>query len=352
MSDFEVSYEDGKQQQINIECRSLFGDLAKKLDDVLDINLLQVYVEVPLESKLSDEKKMIAAIKKRAESAGNEVRKDVEDLAASLRKLQKEEEHGNKKAASEGEKLVKATEKTVKKWAGDLGGALRKAVQEAVGSRANLRSVSRTIFRGMELSEDAFDGSAEEAETPGYVVDLAKALAAAGKEVFKLTTQEKEQRKELALKIEKVQQLADKASAGKNDFDIKEFYKTNAEHTRPLEVAALKYVDFLAELGAKLEETQEKYAKLDNLIEKNEKLDSNKAVNEEFDEYGKSKRIVTDSLKDKTQCAARAKRLFKEDYKSAEWRGLASELAALKGAAKSGKLMQDCGSALEKKLKG
>lgn len=351
MSEIDVSYEDGKNPQFIFKCGNLMSPLNRKVDDIVELNLFQVYVEVPVENGIDDEKKTVGQIQKQVNSLTKSLLKEVDEMVDRLRKLQKEEEQGNKKAASEAEKLVSTTEKRVKKWAGEFGGMARRAVQEAIGSRENLRSISRTIFRGMELNEEAFEGS-DEGEAPGFMVDLAKSLATTGKEVFKLTTQEKDLRKDLSLEIEKVHAVIEKAEAGKKDFDFKAFYKANSKDCRALESLAAKYIEFLNGLSEKLEDAATKHEKLDKLIDKNEKLDDDKQLDALCKDYSDAMKTVRDSLKEKSSLADQAKRLFKDNYDSYSWSELSNALAQAKGATKSGKSMQDAGADLEKFLKG
>src|SRR4029434_8876917 len=110
MSDYEVSY-DKKTKLVTVECSNVFEDIRKGCKYVLILNALQAYAEVPLDTELTDAKGVEKAVVKKLDTGTKSLLKDMEDLFASLRKLQKEEENGNKKAADDAEKLVKDQEK-------------------------------------------------------------------------------------------------------------------------------------------------------------------------------------------------------------------------------------------------
>ncbi len=351
MADFDVSYEE-KSKKMIVECPNVFDGLRKGCKDVLLLNALQAYVEIPIDDGLSDGKSVAEAVKGKLQDTKKSVIKEVDDLIESLRKLQKEEKQGNKKAATEGEKLVKDAEKSIKKWAGEFGAEVRKVVQKEAKSKEKLRSASRTNFRGMELSDEAFDGSAEGSEPPAYVGELAKSLSALGKEAHKLSEQEKDTRRDLALEIERVQKLVEQARAGKKDFDIQEFLKANSKEGRPLELSAGKYIDFLVAFKEKLEEASDKRSRLDKLVDKDKKLSEDKSLGKLIDEYGAKSKIVEGTLPEKKTAAEQAKRLFKDDYGDGSgWKKLIADLGRFKGAAKSAGAMKDSGADLEKALK-
>jgi hypothetical protein len=355
MSDFEVDY-DKKTRSVEVSCGNVLEDIRKSGKDVLKLNPLQAYVEVPIDHDVSDVKGIIHQVERRAEAIAKEIVKEVNELVATLRKLQKEEEQGNKKAADQAEKLVKDGEKSVKKWADGFGAQIRKVVQEEVSEQVKgklqLRSTSRTVFRGMELNEDAFEGG-EGSEALSFVGDLAKTLTGAGKEAAKLTVQEKDLRRDLAMEIGRVKELIDKARGDKRDYDLREFAKANTKDVRSMESAVSKYMEFLTSFQDKLEEAKKTWQKLDNLIDKDEKLEKDKELNKHSDAYWDALTTVLANLAGKIEATKEAQRLFKDDYKDGSaWKNVIVRYEAQKGATKSGKAMQDSGAALEKLAKG
>src|SRR5262245_7885590 len=164
MADGKVEYtveHDKKGNFVSVDCPNVFDGIRKGCKDVLVLNALIAHAEVPLDAEVSNMKAILEAVETRLEKNSKELLKDMNDLIESLRKLQKEEQQGNMKASGEAEKLVKDQEKAVKKWADTFGAQVRKAVQEECNEQAEkktqLRSASRTIFRGMELDDDAFE---------------------------------------------------------------------------------------------------------------------------------------------------------------------------------------------------
>jgi vacuolar-type H+-ATPase subunit I/STV1 len=317
---------------------------------------LQAWVEVSLDGEPSDAKSIEKAVETELKALGKSVEDKVKELIDTLHKLQKEEAQGNQKASTEAEKQFKETEKFVKKWADTFGVQVRKAVQEEYATQTKakeqLRSASRTNFRGMELKDEAFKNAAERAEPPAYVGELAKSLAALGKEIHKLSEQEKNTRRDLGLEIERVQQLVEKARAGKKEFDIGEFLKANSKDGRALEQNAGKYAEFLISVKEKLDEAEDKCSKLDKLVDKDKKLGEDKSLGKLIDAYAAKLKTVDGTLPDKKTAAEQAKRLFKADYGDGNgWKALIADLAKFPGAAKSAGFMKDLGADLEKALK-
>lgn len=355
MGNFDTTYEK-KSKKVIVECANVFDGLRKGSKDVLLLNPLQAYVEVSLEAEISDEKSMKKAVDSAVDPLRDKIRKEVEDLVESLHKLQKEEGQGNKKAATEAEKLVKNAEKSVKKWAETFGTHVRKAVQaeflDQTKIKEQLRSASRTNFRGMELSDDAFDEAPEGSASPAGAADLAKSLASIGKELCKLSDHEEKIRNDLGTEIQRVQQVVEKARAGKTNFDSGEYFKTNAKEVRELEVLAGKYGDALSEFFDELDKAEDQTEKLTKLIAKNEKLSDDKELKKAISEYESARKSIDGSVPSSKDAAALVQRLFKEDYKDGSgWKKISAELAGFKGADKSVKTMQDAGGKLEKALK-
>jgi hypothetical protein len=360
MSGFEVTY-DKKAKKVVVECPNVFDDVRKGCKDVLFLNALQAYVEVPLDEELSDGKGVEKAVEKKLESINKELHKEVEELVATLRKLQKEEQQGNKKAAAEADKLVKEREKAVKKWADTFGVQVRKAVQEEyieqTKSKTQLRSIGRTHFRGMELADKAFkeDRGAAVSE---FVGEFGKGLAAVGSEAFKLSNDEKDARLSLADSVKQLKATLDKYAedntkkGGKPDLDIALWAKNHAKEVHQMEQAKDKYVDLIKEFERKLTATDSQLDKLDKLIGQEKSLKDSKDLVKEVKAFKTGRETIAGTFEAKLKAASLVDRLFSDDYsKGATFVAAYRALEAQNGTAKSGKSMQEAGREIEKMTK-
>ena len=360
MSDYEVSY-DKKDKVVSVDCFNVFDGIRKGCKDVLVLNALQAHAEVPLDTELSDAKGVEDAVGKKLKKNTDSLIKDMKDLIDSLRKLQKEEQQGNKKAAGEADKLVKDQEKAVKKWADTFGAQVRKAVQEEYNEQAEtktqLRSTSRTVFRGMELADDAFEE--DSGEISAFVGEFGKALVGVGNEAFKLSNDEKDTRLGLAESVKQLRAALDKyveeavKKGGKAELDIALWAKNNVKEVHKMEQSKEKYVDFLKEFERKLTGADEQLGKLEKLMGQEKALKDNKDLVSEIKAFKDSRDTIVGTFEGKLKAASLVNRLFSDDYsKGATFVAAFRALEAQKGTTKSGKAMQDAGRAIEKITKG
>ena len=381
MSDYEVSYEK-KDKVISVDCFNVFDDIRKGCKDVLVLNALQAHAEVPIDTELSDSKGIEKAVETKLKKNTDSLIKEMKDLFESLRKLQKEEEQGNKKAATEAEKLVKDQEKVVKKWADTFGAQVRKAVQEEYNEQAEkktqLRSTSRTIFRGMELADDAFEGG--DSEVSPFVAEFGKALAGVGTEASKLSNDEKDTRLGLAESVKQLRATLDKYAAqvaetvnkkveeevkkgvkeedakkraGKAEIDLALWARNNAKEVSKMEQSKEKYEDFLKDFERKLTDVDTQLDKLEKLMGQEKALQDNKELPSEIKAFKQARDTIVGTFEGKRKAASLVDRLFTDDYSNgatfvAAFRALENQ----KGTTKSGKAMQDAGRAIEKITKG
>jgi len=356
MAEFEVSY-DAKAKNVTVAHANVFDAVRKGYKDVLKVNPFQVMVEVAMETALSDQDEVEAVARKAAEGTEKEVLKELEDAAKLLRKLQEEEKKGNKKAATEADKEVKKAEKELKKYAMEFGIEIRKAVQKEYArqssTKAQLRSVNRTVFRGMELNEDAFECEAESSEALGDISQLAAKLATSGKEIGKMTQKEKELRRELASEVERVYQITESKRGKSRDFDIQEFAKQNPKDAKSLEGLANSYYVFVLEMDNACDESMKYFVGIQKIVDKSDKLQDDKNLVKAMNEYGGGHKIVADMMQDYFSAAENAKNLLTDSYgKGDDWKKSVADLNGLKGCTKSGKAIQDGASDLAKLAKG
>jgi hypothetical protein len=356
MADFEAKY-DAKAKNVTVSHANLFESVRKGYKDVLKVNPFQVLVEVAMETSVSDKDKLEEEAKKGAKGVEKDVLKELDDAANLLRKLQADEKKGNTKAATEADKAAKKAEKELKKYAAEFGIDVRKAVQKEYarqsGAKAQLRSINRTVFRGMELNEDAFECEAESSEALGDISQLAVKLATSGKEIAKLTQKEKELRRELASEVERVYQITESKRGKSGDFDIQEFAKQNPKDAKSLEGLANSYYVFVLEMDNACDDSLKYFGGIQKFVDKSDKLQDDKKLVKAMNEYGGGRKIVAEMLQDYYGAAENAKNLLTDSYgKGEDWKKLIANLNGLKGCTKSGKAMQDGASEIATLAKG
>jgi len=355
-ADFEVTY-DPKAKNISVTHANLFDKVRKECKDLLKVNTFQVNVEVAMESAVSDKDKLEEEAKKGAKGVEKDVLKELDDAANLLRKLQADEKKGNTKAATEADKAAKKAEKDLKKYAAEFGIDIRKAVQKEYarqsGTKAQLRSVNRTVFRGMELNEDAFEYEAESSEALGDLSQLAAKLETIGKEIVKQAKKEKELRRELTGEVERVYKLIEAQRGDKTPFEIEEFVNKNGKDAKAVEGLAKNYQEFLGEMKDARDRGLQQYIGIQKIGDKSEKLQKDKQYAKAMNEYGEGHEVVSEMIGDYTDAAESARKLFKDSYgKGDGWKRLVDDLSVLKGCTKSGTRMQDGASVLAKLAKG
>jgi hypothetical protein len=355
MADFEVKY-DAKAKNVTVSHANLFDSVRKGYKDVLKVNPFQVMVEVAMETSVSDKDRLEDEARKGAKGVEKDVLKELDDAANLLRKLQADEKKGNTKAATEADKAAQKAEKELKKYAAEFGIDVRKAVQKEYarqsGAKAQLRSINRTVFRGMELNEDAFEYEAESSEVLGDVSQLATKLAANGKEIAKLTQREKELRRELASELDRVYKLIEAQRGSSTAFDIDEFVKKNAKDAKAVEGLAKNYQDFVDEMTKTREQARQYFVGIQKIGDKSDKMQDDKEYVKAMNEYGGAFQVVGEMLQDYGEAAGSAKKILSDKYgKGDGWKTLVAELNTLKGCTKSGKAMQDAAGDLVKYAK-
>lgn len=111
-----------------------------------------------------------AGAKREAQKIEDELVNLVKNLVKDLEKLQKEDQAGNKKAAEEANKRVKATGDKIEDTLPEFGRRIRKAIEQSVGQKlpSSIKSVGRGRFSGLVLIgqfEGGGDSEFEEAFT-------------------------------------------------------------------------------------------------------------------------------------------------------------------------------------------
>ncbi len=356
MAGFKVNY-DPKAKLVTVEHENLLDEVRKGYKDVVKVNVFQVVVEVAMETAISDKSEVEAEARKAAQGVEKDVLKELEETVKLLRKLQEDEKKGNKKAATEAEKETKKREKSLKKFAAEFGIDIRKSVQKEYsrqsGSKAQLRSVNRSVFRGMELNEDAFECEADNSEAVGDLAQLAGKLAGGAKEIAKNTQKEKELRRALATEVERVHGLIEAKRGKSKEFDIHDFAKENSKDAKAVQSLASNYGDFLNSLHDTHTACWERFTAIQKIVDKSDKLQNDKQLVKAMNEYGGGQEVVRKMLQDYKEASNIAEDLFKEKYSNGEeWKRLLANLNTLKGCTKSGKAMQDGASDLAKYAKG
>jgi hypothetical protein len=355
MKDFSLEY-DVRAHAFSIEHTDILKQEAKNFKEALVIKPFQVAVQVAIDKDVrvanpdAVEQEMLVG----ADELAEEVRQEIADLNEKIQKLKKEEAAGNKTASAEADKLVKASKKKLDKLAGEFGAVTRTAVEKMLtsqnrGTKVKGRSASRTGCRGLELEDDFFDESNESAQSEPYFGKLAQGLAASGKEMAKLTLEEKSVRRSLGDEILRVQKLVEAKRTGKSELDIQQFAKDNAKDARGLEATAQKYIDFVNAMNDKLDAAAKILLNFQKIIDHAENMEDQKEIEKETEAYETALVTVQSTIEEKLAGGKAALRLFKDDYGTGTgWTSLEAELDKIKAAAKSGAKMQDSGAALAK----
>jgi len=334
---------------------NILADQRKDYKGMLVIKVFQVYVEVAVDNPPPKTHLLVAAAKETAEELQRIAIQDIDALAKEVADLQGEEKLGNKKAAETAKKLVEKVDKALKKLADEFGLEIRKAVQKAlIGKKEKLRSSSRSVFRGVTLDEDAFDEDVA-TEVPSFFDDTVKQLAAAGKEAYKLSGEEADNRQALIQSIKGQMEAIDKSieasvsKGGKGKFDMELYVKENSKDLHKLSQSKQKYVDFVKDFDDKLEKTIKELDKVEKLSDKDQCLKDNKLVGREYGDYRKAAETIRNTFDGKLKAADQVDDLFTK-----EWKNGAAFMAAQKSlenqpsTMKSGKAMEDSGKELEK----
>jgi hypothetical protein len=358
MKDFELEY-DVKARAFSVNHTNILKQDAKDYEKALEIKPFQISVQVAFdkEVRVANPDAVEQEMQEVADKLEEEVHQEIRDLDEKIQKLKKEEDAGNKTAAVEAEKIVKLSKKKLEKLAGEFGMKVRIVVEKMLtdqnrGAKVKCRSASRTVVRGLELNEEFFDQKGKSEQSDPYFGKLATALAASGKEIAKLTLEEKNLRKDLSVEIVRIHKIVEAARGNKKDFDIKAFAKSNTADARKLESLAIKYFEFVTALDEKLEALRKSLTNFEKLVKGAESLDDQKQIEKHVKEYDDALATVKGTIEEKLDAGRCAQHLLKDDYKTGEaWPDLAAFLDSRKAAANSGNRLQEHGAALAKLAK-
>jgi hypothetical protein len=357
MKEFDIEFDD-KAHAFVVSHNNILKDLAKEFEESLIIKPFQVSVQVAFdkEVKVSDPKVVEKELLKVVSELALKVREEIYTLQEKVEKLKKDEDAGSKTAAQDADKEAKATKKKLEKLAGEFGMRIRTAVEKELAKqhdgKVKGRSASRTVVRDIDIDEDYFDEASKSEQSEPYFGKLAQTLATSGKEIAKLTIEEKNLRKDLGDEIMRIYKLVETARGNKATFDIKAFAKSNATDARKLEGLASKYMEFVKGMDDKLDALHKSFMNFYKLVKGAESLDDEKQIEKHVDEYESALSTVKGTIDDKIEAARCAQFLLKDEYKKGDhWPDLAAFLDGLKAAANSGTRLQDHGAALVKLAK-
>lgn len=358
MKDFDLEY-DAKGCAFSINHTNILKDEAKDYDETLVIKQFQIAVQVAFDkgTRVANPDAVEQNMQEVADELIAQVRQEIIDLNSKIQKLKKEEEAGNTSASAEADKAVKASKKKLEKIAGEFGGEMREVVEKTLtsqnrGTKVKCRSASRSVLRGLELNEDFFDEASSSEQSEPYFGKLTKELAASGKEIAKLTLDEKSLRSSLGDEILKVQKIVETKRTGKTELDIRQFAKDNSKDCRALEGSAQKYIDFVNAMSEKLDAVAKTLLNFQKLVDHAESLEDQKEIEKATEDYETALVTVQSTIDGKLEAGKKAARLFKDDYGDGSgWTSVEADLDSLKAAAKSGAKMQEIGAALAKYAK-
>jgi hypothetical protein len=344
---WEVEFSE-KENDVIVDHDHILEEQKKKYKGLLVIKVFQVHVEVPIYNPPSETAPLVAAAKGAAESLRAKAIKEVDDLATELKDLQKEEELGNKKAAETAQKLVEKADKSLKNLADEFAPEIRKAIQKA--AKQKLNSTGRTMFRGLELDEDAFDADVG-GEIPSFFGDIVKSLVTTANEAAKLSGDEGDLRMSLVTTIRETMAAISK-QYGEKEVDLALYAKNNPKVVLKVEQLQDKYVEFIKTFEEKLDNSLKALDKLEKLSGKESGLKDNKDVKTEYADYRDAADTILKTFPAKQKAAALADRLFGDDWRNgATFVAASRELEKQPTTLKSGKNMQEAAKALEKLAK-
>lgn len=288
MSGFSIDF-DKKKETITVEHDNLLGEVKKEADAKKTVVArgFPVWVELCLGQPASDPDGMKKIVKSAVEEVEKEVETYFRDMVKELVKLQEAEKKGDKKAATTGKKVVDTATKELKKWGGEFGAYIRKAVEKALKKEgqkpsSKMASISRTVCRKVELRDDAFTGGADDDEEQqldasfgGFVKSLEKVASGAGEDA----KEEAKLRKKLVNTLHGVNaQAAGAARAAKDVLRMAEFAKANPKAVKSVEDAVGNYVDLVGPMGKSLKKAEKPLKSLSKLQDKDKAFADNKAL--------------------------------------------------------------------------
>jgi hypothetical protein len=354
MKDFELEY-DAKTHAFSVNHTNILKDAAKEYADTLIIKAFQISVQVTVDKdvRVANPDAVDTEMQTLADELETQILQEIGELDDKIRKLKKEEDAGNTGASAEADKIVKLSKKKLEKLASEFGMNVRVAIEKELtrqnrGGKVKGRSASRTILRDLDLNDDFFEQKSKSEQSDPYFGKLAQSLAASGKEISKLTLEEKSLRRSLGDDILRVQKLVEAKKTG-GKIDIRQFAKDNSKDARGLESAAQKYIDFVTGLKDKLAAASKTMDNFNKLVDHAENLDDQKEIEKQIGVYEKALTTIEGTIDEKLSAGKAALRLFKDDYETgAAWTTLEGTLDGIPAAAKSGGFLQDSGAVLAK----
>jgi hypothetical protein len=307
MAGFDCSV-DKRSESIAVEHGNLLGEYKKRpeVKPLLVIKPFPFLVEISFGKALDSAREVLSAAEKAAEKFHRDVFDVLDRLVRELTDLQAAEKKGDAKAADKASKAVKKAEKELKTLAGTASTVVRKAVErelKALKSPVKAIAVSRTIARGLELRDDAFEGAAEddddeddEDEIDPSLSGLAKAAGQQIDEVESLVKDESRARKDLVKALAGAKNELLKLGGGNKDLRLEEVLKQHPKLPKPVEDAAGDYLDVLKALARQLDKLDKPIQKLEKLTAKDSKLADNKAYVETVVAVDKSRLALLKSV--------------------------------------------------------
>jgi len=306
MGGFDCSV-DKRNESIAVEHGNLLGEYKKRpeVKPLLVIKPFPFQVEISFGKALDSAREVLPAAEKAAEKFHCDVLDVLDRLVRELTDLQAAEKKGDAKAADKASKAVKKAEKELKSLAGTASTVIRKAVErelKALKSPVKAIAVSRTIARGLELRDDAFEGAAEddededEDEIDPSLAGLAKAVGKQTDEIESLVKDESRARKDLVKALAGAKNKLLKLGSGSKELRLEDVLKQHPKLSQPVEDATGDYLDVLKGLARQLDKLDKPIKKLEKLTAKDNKLGDNKANVETVIAVDKSRLALLKSL--------------------------------------------------------
>lgn len=360
MSDFKVDA-DKKGESLWVEHDNLLGEVKKRPDvkNLIKIKGFPAQVEVSFAKPISKPERLFGAAEKAAHEFENKVLEIFETLVADIVQLQEDEKKkGDAKAADKADKLMKGATKELKSLAGEFGTKIRKAVERELKAlkekEGKAVTSSRTIFRGMELADDVFQGSVsddDEDELDPSVAGYTKALTKIADETESLTKEETKLRAALVDALNDANgQIA--KSAGKGSVDLEEYAKANPKVVKSVTSAADDYADAAGAILKLFKKVDKPLEGLFKQLDKDEKLEENKLFMKALETIHESRNEIESIVYELNNEAEQCEGFFDGDYSGGkEFDDLIKYLKKLDSTDKLGKEMAKAAADLEKSIK-
>jgi DNA repair ATPase RecN len=317
-------------------------------------------VEVSFAKPIDNPKKLFGAAEKAAVEFEKKVLETFESLVADVTQLQDDEKKkGDAKAADKADKRMKQATKDLKSLAGEFGSKIRKAVERELKALkekdGKAVTASRTIFRGMELADDAFQGSVSDDDDDDLdpsVAGYTKALVKIAGDTEGLTKDETKLRAALIDALVGASgQIA--KSAGKGTVDLEEYAKANPKVAKSVAAAAEDYADVadkILKLFKKVDKPLEGLIKQSN---KDDKLGDNKPFMKALETLHEARNEIESIVYELNNEAESCERLFEGDYGGGKpFNELIKTFKKQDSTTNYGKEMAKAAGELEKSTKG